>query len=354
MLFKINPSSSSLEQVRSNWPPYELELERYLITQADSDNSEMSALIFGEPLLLVSNQVHTSTKKRADILALDRYGNGVIIELKREEAKLGVETQALQYLADFSNYRGKNFLRKFAQPGVSEETVLGFVGDNARIDQINARSRLILVARGFDETIFSLGEWLSSKGIAFRCISYLPVQIEDTQLLSFSIAFDRSPDALYPLAFSSAAREPGIYWHNIARAEQPWWDFLVSQSQIPACFENSPGDQGEKLLTKYVPEDIVVAYAKGYGAIGWGIIEEPNTYRLIPSGDKDDLLHGDCRHRITIKWKATAHNLSDGLSAEEIRREFNIYHPVSTSVSMSTSQGKKLLERLSRRSLRQR
>lgn len=202
----------------------------------------------------------------------------MIIELKRNAGRLGVETQALQYLADFANYRGKSFLRKFSgNPGVSEETVLGFVGDKANIDQLNARSRVILVARSFDETIFSLGEWLSSKGVAFRCISYLPVQVGEAQLLSFSIAFDRSPDALYPLTFSSAAREPGIYWHNIARAEQSWWGFLVSHGQIPACFDNSPGDQGEKVLTKYVPSDIVVAYAKGYGALGWGVIENPNT-----------------------------------------------------------------------------
>jgi len=49
------------------------------------------------------------------------------------------------------------------------------------------------------------------------------------------------------------------------------------------------------------------------------------------------------------KWKATAPKLTDGLSAEEIRREFNIYHPISTSVSMSVADGKKLLVRLSGR-----
>lgn len=350
MLFKINPASGALERVPSDWTPRELDLERYLITQADTDRPVMSEKVFGEPLLLVSNQVRTSAKKRADILALDRAGNGVIIELKRDNAKLGVETQALQYLADFSKYRGKNFLRKFsAKPDELEETFLGFVGDKANIDQINARSRVILVARDFDETIFSLGEWLSSKGVAFRCISYFPVQIGDAQLLSFSVAFDRSPDDLYPLIFSATAREPGIFWHNIARAEQSWWDFLVSENQLPACFENSPGDQGEKLLTKYVPKDRVVAYAKGCGAIGWGVIENPDTYRLIQLGDKDDFLRGECRHRITVKWEATARRLNDGLSAEEIRREFNIYHPISTSVSMNTSQGEKLLKRLSER-----
>jgi hypothetical protein len=250
MLFKISPAHRSLERVRSDWAPGELELESYFISQAEANVKVMSESVFGEPLLLVRKQVRTSAKKRADILALDRAGNGVIIELKKNAGRLGVETQALQYLADFSKYRGKNFFRKFSgNSGVSEETVLGFVGDKANIDELNTRSRVILVARSFDEAIFSLGEWLSSKGIAVRCISYFPVQIGDAQFLSFSIAFDRSPEALYPLTFSSALREPGIYWHNIARPKQSWWDFLMSHGQIPACFDNSPGDQGERLLT---------------------------------------------------------------------------------------------------------
>lgn len=350
MLFKINPTSDELESIRSDWNPRELDLERYLITQADENIRVMSESVFGEPLLLVSNQVRTHAKKRADILALDRAGNAVIIELKRNVGRLGIETQALQYLADFSKYRGKDFLRKFStNSGFSESAVLSFIGDKADIDSINSRSRVILVARSFDETVFSLGEWLSSKGVAFRCISYLPVKVGDALFLSFSIAFDRSPDALYSLAFSSAAREPGFFWHNIARAEQSWWEFLVSASQIPACFDDSPGDQGEKVLTKYVSGDTIVAYAKGYGAVGWGVIDDPKTYRLISPGDKGDVLGGKCRHRITVKWKATARQLSDALPAEEVRRAFGIYHPISTSVSMSASDGKKLLDHLSKR-----
>lgn len=136
MLFKINPVTGALERVQSEWSPKELELERYLITRGDSNIPVMSESVFGEPLLLVSNQVRTNAKKRADMLALDRAGNGVIIELKRNAGRLGVETQALQYLADFSSYRGANFLRKFSG-SVSEETLLGFVGDKANIEDIN-------------------------------------------------------------------------------------------------------------------------------------------------------------------------------------------------------------------------
>jgi hypothetical protein len=348
MLYQINDKTKKLEPVISNWLPRELELENYLINTIDSEIKILDESVFGEPLLLISNQVRTAKNKRADILALDRSGNSVIIELKRNEGRLGVETQALQYLADFSSYKGKNFLKQFSKKnGITEETILGFIGGKTSIDEINSRSRVILVARGFDETIFSLGEWLSKNGVAFRCIRYTPIEIASRKMISFSIAFDHSPEGIYRLSFSSRAREPGIFWHNIASSDQAWWKFLRNKGQLPACFENSPGDQGETILNRYIKGDKIIAYARGHGALGWGLVKNPN-YRLIKAGDiEDDQLQGNCRHRIDISWNATAESLTQCMSARDVREKFSIYHPISTSVEIDTTKGLKLIEALS-------
>ncbi len=350
MLYEVDEKSGVLRSVKSFWAPRELDIEKYLITREDDGPLILSEAVFGEPLLLLSNQVRTRNKKRADILAMDRAGNGVVIELKRDEGNLGVETQALQYLADFSAYSGKNFIRKFGQKeALSEDVILGFVGDNAEIEDLNRNSRVILIARSFDPTLFSMGEWLSSKGVSFRCITYSPVEIEGRKLLSFSVVFDRADEALYPISFASTVREPGYFWHNIAKADQEWWRFLVDNQEIPACFENLPGDQGEKILKRYLPGDVIVAYAKGFGAVGWGVVTDPTKYRLIAVGDKGDCLGGDCRHRLEIKWKSTAQFLSEGISPETVRAQFGIYHPVSTSVSIDTEKCRKLVERLNQK-----
>jgi hypothetical protein len=347
MLYEVDEKSGVLRFVKSSWAPRELDIEKYLITREDGSPPILSEAVFGEPLLLLSNQVRTRNKKRADILAMDRAGNGVVIELKRDQGHLGVETQALQYLADFSAYSGKNFIKKFGQKDfLSEDVILGFVGDNAGIEDLNRNSRVILMARSFDSTLFSMGEWLSSKGISFRCITYSPVEIEGKKLLSFSVVFDRANEALYPVSFASTVREPGYYWHNIASANQDWWRFLVDNQQIPACFENSPGDQGEKILTRYIPGDIIVAYAKGFGAVGWGVVTDPAQYRLIAVGDKADRLAGNCRHRLQVRWEATAKVLSEGFSPETVREQFGIYHPVSTSVSIDSEKCRSLMERM--------
>ena len=138
MLFEIK-KNGTIEAHRSAWiPPKELELEKYMISTSDSDVPILEPSIFGEPLLLISNQVKTRSKKRADILGLDRGGNGVIIELKRDAGVLGVETQALQYLADFSTAKGINFVERFARyTNNLEENILAFVGGGARLEDIN-------------------------------------------------------------------------------------------------------------------------------------------------------------------------------------------------------------------------
>lgn len=249
----------------------------------------------------------------------------MIIELKRDKGTLGVETQALQYLADFSNYRGSRFVSRFSDNSEKmEENILSFMGGNYQIEDVNKSSRIILIARSFDPTIYSMGEWLSNHDVSFRCIEYTPIEINNSRFLSFSIAFDRSPELLFPIAFSSTTREPGFFWHNIARANNDWWKFLVRKKQIPAGFKNEPGDQGEKILTGYISGDTIVAYAKGYGAVGWGVIDNPNSYKLLRPGDSGDQLNSKCLHRISIAWKATAKKLNEGISPDIVRKQFGI------------------------------
>jgi hypothetical protein len=333
MIFRIDKKTKSIETVRSSWHPKELEIERYLLSGLDEDERILESSVFGEPFLLVSKQVRTRQKKRADILALDQAGNAVIIEIKRDSGTLGVETQALQYLADFSSYKGREFVARFSRYLASlEDHIQGFVGGNIRIEDINRHSRIILVARNFDPALYSMGEWLSTSGVAFRCIEYTPFEIEGEQFLSFSIAFDRSPEPLYPLSFQSQAREPGYFWHNIGHASNDWWAFLMRRGQISTGFDNQPGDQGERILKGYVSGDKVVAYAKGYGAIGWGVIEKPHSYKLLNPGDRDDRLDGRHLHRLSVVWKTVAPKLEQGIRPEVLREDFGIFHPLSTSM----------------------
>jgi hypothetical protein len=98
-------------------------------------------------------------------------------------------------------------------------------------------------------------------------------------------------------------------------------------------------------LKNYISGDVIIAYCTGYGAIGWGIIENPGSYRLIEPGDSDDY-KGRHLHRLDIVWKATASNIDDGIRPDIVRNEFGIYHPVSTSVRIDSEKACRLIEAL--------
>lgn len=348
MIFQVDQKARTMKGYKSSWQPKELDLEQYLLSRAEEELPMLNSSVFGEPLLLISNQIVTGYRKRADIFALDQYGNSVIIELKRGQGSLGVDTQALQYLSDFSQFKGKRFIDKFSKHcPLLEEYIKGFIGDDIEIDQINKNSRIILMARSFDPTLYSMGEWLSEKGIPFRCIEYTPIEHQNEYFLSFSVVFDRSSNAIYPLSFQSSLRCPGYFWHNIGNTEKAWWDYLVKTNQISTSFDCQPGDQGEKILKKYIKGDCILAYAKKYGFVGYGIIEDPNSYKLIEAGSSDDILNGYHLHRLSINWKATV-PLEKAISPSVMQEEFGIIHPRSTSVSINGEKAKKLIEYLSK------
>jgi hypothetical protein len=349
MIYRINKETQSIEPVYSTWNPKELEVENYILSGLDEKEPVLESPVFGEPFLIINHQVTTDIRKRADILAIDKGGNAVIIELKRESAALGVDTQALQYLAEFSAYKGKEFIKRHSKdPDSIEESIIGFLGDEREIKNINQQSRIILVARGFDTALFSMGEWLSGKGVAFRCIQYEPIEISGERYLNFSVAFDRTPEFLYPLSFGSTVRNPEYYWHHIGLTDNDWWTYLVEEGQISTSFDNKPNDQGERILKSYVTGDRIIAYAKGRGAVGWGEIENPGSYTLIDRESPGDKLEGEQRHRLSIKWMASAAELKDGIEPKAVREDFDIYHPISTSVRIDSIKAQKLINELSK------
>ena len=83
MIFRIADDSDDLEAYSSSWNPKELQVEGYILPSKDSEDGILHESVFGEPLLVIRHQVTAKYKKRADILALDQGGSGVIIELKR-------------------------------------------------------------------------------------------------------------------------------------------------------------------------------------------------------------------------------------------------------------------------------
>ncbi len=330
MIFRVDEEKKTLMRDISLWNLKEQHLEEYLLPDASSEIPLLNREIFGEELLFVAKQPITPYKKRPDIVAIDSSGSVVIIELKRNVAAFGVNMQALQYVVEYAHLTGQRFVNyflKYSSP-LLKEHIENFLDTD--IETINQKTRIILIAQSFNEALFSMGEWLSSKDIAFRCIEYLPLQICGKRFLNFSIAFDRSPKSIYSLRSKPTREQPGYFWHNIGAAEDAWWQHLKDVGHLPTSFSNRPGDNGEHILRNYIIGDKIIAYANGYGAIGWGEIEKIN-YELLPLGDDKDIQNGFYRHRLKISWRSIASSLEHGISPRELREKFSLHHPRATS-----------------------
>ncbi|NMM41477.1 hypothetical protein [Pseudoalteromonas arctica] len=358
MLFKIisKDNKQVLEAVNSQ-SMGELQLEQLIIeNQRDENNNITTQLlnegIFGEELILLKNQVKVANGKRLDVLALDKNGNGVVIELKKDLVCLGVDTQALQYLADISRFHGDDLIKnkKLVNKGYVE-AVESFI-DSAEIDRakINTKNRIILIANKFDRTLFSMGEWLSDKGVGFKCIQYSVSNHEDgTQYIDFSVVFDRSPESTFPLSFSAMQREPKYFWYNIGTTETKNWACLKEKSIISAGFDGSEHDKGDRLLNSFIPGDILIAYANGYGAIGVAEISQlsGSGYTLLSESQPNDPVSQYHLHRLKVKWLYTsADDFSGGIPPSEVKSQFEIHHPYTTSCSISAHKAKRLVKGL--------
>lgn len=358
MLFKIisKDNKQVLEAVNSQ-SMGELQLEQLIMENQRNDNNNgttqlLNEGIFGEELILLKNQIQVANRKKADVLALDKNGCGVVIELKKDLGRLGVDTQALQYLAHIARFKGEKFIKNKKLVNESYVASVESFIDSAEIDRekINTKSRIILIANQFDRTLFSMGEWLSDKGVGFKCVQYSVSKHSDgTQYIDFSVVFDRSPESTFPLEFSPMEREPKYFWYNIGTTEPKNWAYLKEKSIVSAGFDGAEGDKGDRLLNSFIPGDVLIAYANGCGAIGVAEIPKSSssTYKLLNQPIANDPVSEYHLHRLNVKWQCTTDdNFSGSITPADARNQFNIHHPYTTSCSIESDKAKRLIKAL--------
>jgi hypothetical protein len=219
----------------------EKEVERLILSQPE---------VLGEDLLFIGEQSNFPeiAGDAIDILALDREGNTVIIELKRGQAPSDTDFQLLKY-AGYVHTLGPEDLAKKAKEFFGQERnawyreslekKLGlgrsladeidlvdlvyrkFRGYNYEVydARFNKKQRIVLVAEAFDKRIGSVLIWLHRQGVDVAGYTYARFKAGDNAFF----AFDRvipPPDIESELAESArkhidrAWLRDGRAWHH--------------------------------------------------------------------------------------------------------------------------------------------
>ena len=131
------------------------------------------------------------SRRRIDILGLDKDANIVVIELKRTEDGGHMELQALRYAAMASVLTfdqvievHSQFLSVRDREADAREAILEFLGwDDADDEQFAQDVRIVLVSVEFSKEITTTVLWLNDKGLDIRCVRLTPYKLDDRLLV---------------------------------------------------------------------------------------------------------------------------------------------------------------------------
>lgn len=160
------------------------DLEQWIIEEPE---------VLGEDLLVVSSEMdnYETINERLDVLALDRSGKIVVIELKRDRADKTTDLQALKYASYIATFSAEDVQKEYREFHESEneeispeevgEKFAKFLDDlEPGIDvknegyadfQLDDKPRIMLVAGEFGKEVTAPAVWLNQEyGMDFSCI----------------------------------------------------------------------------------------------------------------------------------------------------------------------------------------
>jgi len=131
------------------------------------------------------------SRRRIDLLGIDRDANLVVIELKRTEDGGHMELQALRYAAMISTMTFQQvvetfseYLRRLGKADDPRSTILNHLGwdepDEARFAQ---EVRIVLASADFSRELTTAVMWLNERDLDIRCVRLSPYQHGDHVVL---------------------------------------------------------------------------------------------------------------------------------------------------------------------------
>ncbi len=170
-VFSVEPDGgfTEYEQLPFETDHAEADLEQWLEANPDG-------ILEDGPLLIIGRQVPTDLGKSIDLLGVDREGNVVVVELKRDRTPRDVVAQALEYAAfaaklDAVALEGVLGEYRPDEPrGLAEQHREYF--DQSEAVAFNKDQRIVIVGQQVTPEIRQTALFLGSKGIPVTCVEF--------------------------------------------------------------------------------------------------------------------------------------------------------------------------------------
>lgn len=182
----------------------------------------------GEDLLIIAEEFGQweDSRRRIDLLALDRDAHLVVIELKRTDDGGHMELQALRYAAmvssmtfdevatTYSRHRGLHGGPDEAADARAELAEFLGLGEDPNEASISTDVRIILVSADFGREITTAVLWLNRfEGMDIRCVRLAPYEIQGTVFLDIQqvLPLPEAADYQVRLRKKDVARERSMH-----------------------------------------------------------------------------------------------------------------------------------------------
>jgi len=195
--------------------------------------------ILGEDILIIGEQIQTK-RGPLDFLGIDKAGNLIIIELKRDKLHREVLAQAIDYVSDIASWeldRINSECEKYTGKKIDEVLIDNFDLDEESIEElsINTFQKILLVGAGVDESLQRMVEWLSNNynvGINILIFKYAQTKRGDEILAKTAIISEEVEKE------KSQKHQRKIYAERYLLRKEFWTKLLEKANQKTNLFAN--------------------------------------------------------------------------------------------------------------------
>ena len=178
----------------------EREVQRFLRDQIE---------VISEDTMVISEEFSgwEESKRRIDLLCIDKEANLVVVELKRTEDGGHMDLQAIRYSAMVSTMTfdqvveaHSSFLERINSSEDPEQKILEFLGWSEPNEESFAQDvRIVLASLEFSKELTSAVLWLNDKGLDIRCVKMEPYYDGEKKLLDVQQVIPLSETADYQI-----------------------------------------------------------------------------------------------------------------------------------------------------------
>lgn len=240
--------------------------------------------MLGMELLIIGRQVATEFGGRIDLLGVDREGNLVVLELKRDRTPRDVIAQVLDYASWIRRLTyaeidsiASSYLKKSLSDAFSE-----YFGEPLP-ESLNTNHKMTVIASEFDDSSERIVEYLADEyKVNINVIFFSVFKRADQELLGRAWLMD--PEIVQERAETRKQPPWSGYWFvNVGEGEHRNWEDNVAYGYIAA----GQHEKYSRPLKKLKVGDKIFAYMKGEGYTGYGeVVKEAVMVRDFFVEDK--------------------------------------------------------------------